>query len=207
MFVLSLTKPLVEWWKLVRSWRSPALSLAVVTCIVLWAAFPSRGAVVALVALAVLLGVYRVRQYPSGPDGSVPGAPMPMVEDLPADNDDPPPQSSSGTGGSDGGGGGAVHPSRSQPALTDLTSSSASAAGSSSLHSLGTSPPSPTAESSSLGGGASSAAGRLMSGFIGGAAAAAASSVVPLDTFEGLKETYDGVIGFLSMVRTGGEIN
>ena len=52
MSVLASVKPLVDWWKLVRSWQKPALSASVALCVILWACFPSRGTVVALVLFA-----------------------------------------------------------------------------------------------------------------------------------------------------------
>ncbi len=182
MALLAWAHPLWRWWNLVRSWSSPALSSCVVTCVVLWAAFPSRGTVVALVALTGLL--LWCKGADSGVDGlrdaAAAGQPLPMLDDLPADDEVPPSQQQRQQGG--GVEGEALLPQPMQPTGLPHSRSSAEA------FDVG-SPPSPRSglarpppSSSSLFGGASS------------------SSAVPLDTFDNLKSQYDGVVNFLSLV-------
>ena len=123
-----------------------------------------------------------------------------MTDDIPADADDTPGgMMTAPSGGTEEGGAPALplhhSHSRSNPGLSVTGSGGGGGGGagpsssSSSTQPQAGSPSSPTAASASTGG--------RLSSFMSGAA----SSVVPLDTFDNLRSQYDGVVGFLALVR------
>ena len=212
--VLSSLKPLVQWWKLVRSWQVPGLSASVAVGVVLWACFPWRGTSLVLLVLSLILHLGRIGRL-----GDKIGLPLAMAEDIAADDaDDGSHQQQQQarrvtvtSNGGDGWGGDKGDTKGGDKGETAALSGAAvvsgstvpTAASSSSFASttltavMGTSPPlSPT--SSSAAGGAHRLSDRLSDMISSNATTF--SSTVPLDTLDSLKSQYESVVGFLALV-------